>query len=143
MSCWELAAVMYQVMRQALSIGKSSRTTRRRRKLVRTHDVVVLFLLIRNNIELWTIFHDELDLDGNGHLDSEELALALGKAGELTSTRATLFITICAGITLTPQTLAEFMTTLTSSPHSHAIRYEKYTDGQQRIPPNVTQLFRI
>jgi hypothetical protein len=84
MSCWELAEVMYQVTRQALSTGKSSRTTQRRRKLVRIHDVVVLFLLIRNNLELWTIFHDELDLDGNGHLDSEELALALGKAGELT-----------------------------------------------------------
>jgi solute carrier family 25 phosphate transporter 23/24/25/41 len=32
--------------------------------------------------ELWSIFHDELDLDGNGHLDADELALALSKAGE-------------------------------------------------------------
>lgn len=31
--------------------------------------------------ELWTIFHDELDLDNNGRLDAEELAEALGKAG--------------------------------------------------------------
>jgi solute carrier family 25 phosphate transporter 23/24/25/41 len=30
--------------------------------------------------ELWTIFH-ELDLDGNGHLDGQELDLALRKAG--------------------------------------------------------------
>ena len=32
-------------------------------------------------VELWHIFHDELDLDGNGHLDSHELELALQKAG--------------------------------------------------------------
>ena len=32
--------------------------------------------------ELWHIFHDELDLDGNGHLDAEELSTALGKAGK-------------------------------------------------------------
>ena len=31
--------------------------------------------------ELWHIFHDELDLDGNGHLDAEELTSALYKAG--------------------------------------------------------------
>ena len=50
---------------------------------MREFDLVVLFLLNGNILELWSIFHDELDLDGNGHLDSEELALALGKAGEL------------------------------------------------------------
>ena len=32
-------------------------------------------------LELWTIFHDELDLDGNGHLDAGELAIALSHAG--------------------------------------------------------------
>jgi solute carrier family 25 (mitochondrial phosphate transporter), member 23/24/25/41 len=31
--------------------------------------------------ELWNIFH-ELDLDSNGHLDAEELTVALRKAGE-------------------------------------------------------------
>lgn len=31
--------------------------------------------------ELWHIFHDELDLDGNGHLDVNELTAALSKAG--------------------------------------------------------------
>lgn len=31
--------------------------------------------------ELWCIFHDDLDLDGNGHLDSEELRVALDHAG--------------------------------------------------------------
>ena len=34
-------------------------------------------------LELWSIFHDELDLDGNGHLDAQELAVALSKAGRL------------------------------------------------------------
>jgi solute carrier family 25 (mitochondrial phosphate transporter), member 23/24/25/41 len=32
--------------------------------------------------ELWAIFHDELDLDGNGHLDCDELRHALDKAGK-------------------------------------------------------------
>jgi hypothetical protein len=31
--------------------------------------------------ELWDLFH-ELDLDGNGHLDAQELATALNKVGE-------------------------------------------------------------
>jgi hypothetical protein len=31
--------------------------------------------------ELWQIFHDELDLDGNGHLDAQELQTALQRAG--------------------------------------------------------------
>jgi len=31
--------------------------------------------------ELWHVFHDELDLDGNGHLDADELGSALKKAG--------------------------------------------------------------
>lgn len=34
------------------------------------------------NEELWSIFHNELDLDSNGHLDAEELTVALRKAGE-------------------------------------------------------------
>lgn len=32
-------------------------------------------------IELWTMFHDELDLDNNGQVDAEELGIALRKAG--------------------------------------------------------------
>lgn len=34
------------------------------------------------NEELWNIFHNELDLDSNGHLDADELTVALRKAGE-------------------------------------------------------------
>jgi solute carrier family 25 (mitochondrial phosphate transporter), member 23/24/25/41 len=44
------------------------------------------------SIELWTIFHDELDLDNNGHLDAEELAEALGNAGVQTHSPKTYHI---------------------------------------------------
>ncbi|KAH7914187.1 mitochondrial carrier [Hygrophoropsis aurantiaca] len=68
--------------------------------------------------ELWSIFHDELDLDGNGHLDAEELSVALGKAG----------------IRLLPTTLVDFMTSLTSSPHSHAISFREFRDFLILLP---------
>ncbi|GLB33870.1 putative mitochondrial carrier (TC 2.A.29) family protein [Lyophyllum shimeji] len=73
-------------------------------------------------VELWAIFHDELDLDGNGHLDAQELTLALSKAG----------------IKLSPKTLSEFMTTLTSSPHSHAISFAEFRDFLLLLPRKVS-----
>ncbi|KAF9464486.1 mitochondrial carrier domain-containing protein [Collybia nuda] len=69
-------------------------------------------------VELWSIFHDELDLDGNGHLDARELTLALSKAG----------------IKLSPKTLSEFMTTLTSSPHSHTVSFAEFRDFLLLLP---------
>ncbi|EGO01954.1 hypothetical protein SERLA73DRAFT_177617 [Serpula lacrymans var. lacrymans S7.3] len=72
--------------------------------------------------ELWSIFHDELDLDGNGHLDAEELSVALGRAG----------------ITLTPTTLTDFMMFLTSSPHSHAINFREFRDFLLLLPRKVS-----
>jgi solute carrier family 25 (mitochondrial phosphate transporter), member 23/24/25/41 len=33
------------------------------------------------HLELWSIFHEQLDLDGNGHLEASELNTALSKAG--------------------------------------------------------------
>lgn len=69
-------------------------------------------------VELWQVFHDELDLDGNGHLDADELGLALQKAG----------------IPLSPGTLSEFMTTLTSSPHSHAVNFREFRDFLLLLP---------
>ncbi|KAI6034272.1 mitochondrial carrier domain-containing protein [Pisolithus microcarpus] len=60
--------------------------------------------------ELWSVFHDELDLDGNGYLDSEELRIALSKAG----------------IKLSSADLAEFMMALTSSPHPHAVNFREF-----------------
>ncbi|OJA18971.1 hypothetical protein AZE42_00332 [Rhizopogon vesiculosus] len=68
--------------------------------------------------ELWSIFHDELDLDGNGHLDAEELAVALSKAG----------------ITLSPFTLTDFITSLTWSPHSHSISFREFRDFLLLLP---------
>ncbi|GBE79699.1 Calcium-binding mitochondrial carrier SAL1 [Sparassis crispa] len=78
--------------------------------------------------ELWHIFHDELDLDGNGHLDGEEVSLALTKAG----------------ISLSPSTLAEFMTFLTFSPHSHAISFPEFRDFLLLLPRKASpaEIFR-
>ncbi|EKM59223.1 uncharacterized protein PHACADRAFT_85734 [Phanerochaete carnosa HHB-10118-sp] len=78
--------------------------------------------------ELWRIFHNDLDLDGNGRLDVDELASALQKAG----------------ITLEPTTLTEFMTTLCSSPHSHAISFQEFRDFLLLMPrkASTAEIFR-
>ncbi|EMD40763.1 hypothetical protein CERSUDRAFT_111350 [Gelatoporia subvermispora B] len=78
--------------------------------------------------ELWHIFHDELDLDGNGRLDAEELMVALERAG----------------IKLSPTTLTEFMTFLTSSPHSHAISFPEFRDFLLLLPRKASpaEIFR-
>ncbi|KAI0773450.1 mitochondrial carrier [Irpex lacteus] len=78
--------------------------------------------------ELWRIFHDELDLDGNGHLEADELYFALQKAG----------------INLDGTTLTEFMTFLSSSPHSHAINFQEFRDFLLLMPRKVSpkEIFR-
>ncbi|THH32885.1 hypothetical protein EUX98_g1280 [Antrodiella citrinella] len=83
---------------------------------------------VQKEAELWRIFHDELDMDGNGHLDAEELAVALDKAG----------------IVMTPATLTEFMTTMTSTPHSHAISFEEFRDFLLLMPrkASAAEIFR-
>jgi solute carrier family 25 phosphate transporter 23/24/25/41 len=48
--------------------------------------------------ELWQVFHDELDLDGNGRLDAQELSLALTKVG--TSTQATILYAFHNGLVI-------------------------------------------
>ncbi|KAJ7179072.1 mitochondrial carrier [Mycena filopes] len=68
--------------------------------------------------ELWHIFHDELDLDGNGRLDAPELSSALTKVG----------------ITLSPAKLSEFMTFLTASPHPHSISFAEFRDFLLLLP---------
>jgi hypothetical protein len=65
------------VISGGLSLGGMPRL----RKLVRILSYV-LVILLNDGSELWSIFHDELDLDGNGHLDAEELAIALSEAGK-------------------------------------------------------------
>ncbi|CAE6405214.1 unnamed protein product [Rhizoctonia solani] len=68
--------------------------------------------------ELWSIFHDELDLDGNGHLDAGELHAALSKAG----------------LELDPATLADFMAALADSPHSRRITFPEFRDFLLLLP---------
>ncbi|KAF5388157.1 hypothetical protein D9615_000463 [Tricholomella constricta] len=90
-------------------------------------------------VELWSIFHDELDLDGNGHLDAQELTVALGKAGEYTTRVGRSGGTDeDKGINLSQKTLSEFMTTLTSSPHSHAISFAEFRDFLLLLPRKVS-----
>ncbi|KAJ6539946.1 mitochondrial carrier [Mycena sp. CBHHK59/15] len=72
--------------------------------------------------ELWQIFHDELDLDGNGRLDAQELSSALTKVG----------------ITLSVAKLAEFMTFLTASPHSHSISFAEFRDFLLLLPQKAS-----
>ncbi|KAG8711420.1 hypothetical protein FRC08_015909, partial [Ceratobasidium sp. 394] len=68
--------------------------------------------------ELWTIFHDELDLDGNGHLDANELNDALSKAG----------------LELDRAALADFMASLSTRPHSHQITFPEFRDFLLLLP---------
>ncbi|EPT03749.1 hypothetical protein FOMPIDRAFT_149969 [Fomitopsis schrenkii] len=82
--------------------------------------------------ELWRIFHDELDLDGNDRLDSEELMHALQRAG----------------IQLSPSTLAEFMTFIASSSHSHAITFPEFRDflllmPRKASPKEIFQYYEV
>ncbi|KAJ7095453.1 mitochondrial carrier [Mycena belliarum] len=72
--------------------------------------------------ELWHIFHDELDLDGNGRLDGQELSQALTKVG----------------ITLSLAKLGEFMTFLTASPHSHSVSFAEFRDFLLLLPQRAS-----
>ncbi|KAI0702892.1 mitochondrial carrier [Cytidiella melzeri] len=78
--------------------------------------------------ELWHIFHNELDLDGNGRLEADELYFALQKAG----------------IHLEPTTLTEFMTFLAESPHPRAIGFQEFRDFLLLMPREVCpkEIFR-
>ncbi|ELU37788.1 carrier protein [Rhizoctonia solani AG-1 IA] len=76
------------------------------------------FISYANAKELWTIFHDELDLDGNGHLDAGELDTALSKAG----------------LELDTATLADFMAALADSPHSRRITFPEFRDFLLLLP---------
>ncbi|KAG6902232.1 hypothetical protein C0995_002864 [Termitomyces sp. Mi166 len=69
-------------------------------------------------VELWSIFHDELDLDGDGHLDAQELSSVLSKAG----------------INLSQTILSDFMTTLTLSPDSQVISFAEFRDFLLLLP---------
>jgi hypothetical protein len=53
-----------------------------RRPKNRVRNVLTTHINVDFMPEVWSIFHNELDLDGNGHLDAEELTLALSRAGK-------------------------------------------------------------
>ncbi|KAG8966447.1 hypothetical protein FRC03_011985 [Tulasnella sp. 419] len=72
----------------------------------------------RKEAELWSVFHDQLDLDGNGHLDEMELYYALNKAG----------------IQLSSAQLSEFLSYLASSQHSQAISFTEFRDFLLLLP---------
>ncbi|KAG6837427.1 hypothetical protein H0H93_009521 [Arthromyces matolae] len=73
-------------------------------------------------VELWTIFHDELDLDGDGCLEPQELSLALSKAG----------------INLSQEMLSEFITTLTASSHSKAVSFVEFRAFLLLLPRKIS-----
>uniref|UniRef100_A0A8H8CJZ1 EF-hand domain-containing protein n=1 Tax=Psilocybe cubensis TaxID=181762 RepID=A0A8H8CJZ1_PSICU len=73
-------------------------------------------------IELWHIFHDELDLDGNGHLDPTELRAALKKAG----------------IEPSPAKINDFMLSISSEPHSQNITFSEFRDFFLLLPRKVS-----
>jgi hypothetical protein len=62
------------------SIGRGFSSMRSRRKRVRVLQEAIL-TSAEFSKELWKVFHDDLDLDGNGVLDSAELQHALTHAG--------------------------------------------------------------
>ncbi|EJU05998.1 mitochondrial carrier [Dacryopinax primogenitus] len=78
--------------------------------------------------ELWKVFHNDLDLDGNGMLDATELQHALTSAG----------------IELDSKTLADFMAFLTSSTHSRPISFPEFRDFLLLLPrtPSVSEIFQ-
>ncbi|CCM03175.1 uncharacterized protein FIBRA_05297 [Fibroporia radiculosa] len=78
--------------------------------------------------ELWHIFNDELDVDGNGRLDTQELIEALQKAG----------------VHLSTSTIADFMTFLTLSPHAHAVSFAEFRDFFLLLPRRASpsEIFR-
>jgi len=93
------------------------------------------------NQELWHIFHSELDLDSNGHLDAEELTVALQKAGEFAPlTLGWLYLNQMglSELPVSPSMLSDFMISLTASPHSHSISFEEFRDFLLLLPRRVS-----
>ncbi|KZT53385.1 mitochondrial carrier [Calocera cornea HHB12733] len=78
--------------------------------------------------ELWKVFHDDLDLDGNGVLDSTELQHAL----------------MHSGIDIDANTMIDFIAFLTSSPHSRSISFPEFRDFLLLLPrtPSVHEIYQ-
>jgi solute carrier family 25 phosphate transporter 23/24/25/41 len=91
--------------------------------------------------ELWHIFHDELDLDGNGMLDEKELTGSLSKCGtqilsfyitQETASYASL------GIELDPLTLHEFMHSVSLNRDSRQINFADFRDFFILLPRKIS-----
>ncbi|KIK68070.1 hypothetical protein GYMLUDRAFT_36899 [Collybiopsis luxurians FD-317 M1] len=76
---------------------------------------------LAKEVELWNIFHNELDIDHNGRLELEELDAALRRSN----------------IVLSPATLEEFMTFLTARPHSQA-SFGEFRDFFLLLPRKIS-----
>ncbi|KAG2013565.1 mitochondrial carrier protein RIM2 [Coprinopsis cinerea AmutBmut pab1-1] len=78
--------------------------------------------------ELWHIFHDDLDLDGDGHLDRDELKTALKNSG----------------IELDSETLSDFMEALTSDSNSSQVTFGNFRDFLILLPrkASTTEIYR-
>lgn len=68
--------------------------------------------------ELWHIFHDDLDLDGNGHLDIQEFRSALAKSG----------------INVDSATLADIVHALTANSGSSQVTFGDFRDFLLLLP---------
>ena len=99
--------------------------------------------------ELWHIFHDELDLDGNGQLDPKELHSALSKAGiGLSIFHAFRTLTRITGIELSPSTASEFIMSLSAEPHSSQLSFGFFRDffillSRKVSPAEIYQYYEV
>ncbi|KAF8974498.1 mitochondrial carrier [Flammula alnicola] len=72
--------------------------------------------------ELWHIFHNELDLDGNGAIDEKELQGALSKNG----------------IELSPSTVNDFIVFVSSKRYPHHITFDEFRDFFILLPRKIS-----
>ncbi|KAJ3753300.1 mitochondrial carrier [Lentinula raphanica] len=77
---------------------------------------------LAKEVELWNIFHNELDINHNGRLEIGELDAALRKSN----------------IVLSPSTLEEFMTFLTATPQPHPITFSEFRDFFLLLPRKIS-----
>ncbi|KAJ3882887.1 mitochondrial carrier [Lentinula edodes] len=77
---------------------------------------------LAKEVELWNIFHNELDINRNGRLEIGELDTALRKSN----------------IVLSPATLNEFMASLTTNPQPHAITFSEFRDFFLLLPRKIS-----
>ncbi|KAI9448192.1 mitochondrial carrier [Lactarius indigo] len=67
-------------------------------------------------------YAEDKEVDNNGHLDAQELTVALQKAG----------------LQVSPSMLSDFMISLTASPHSHSISFQEFRDFLLLLPRRVS-----